>query len=112
MTTTVEYREIVRDWVGSLPDDATVDAMVVTFASDTLPAERAALRILRRRRTDEGQFSTFSVDGDASWNQGEWVKDLDRRIAELRARIGGDEAPTDTLPAATVATITGPGIPR
>ena len=109
---TTAQRETVRDWVGAIPDDAAVNAHIASFADEANPAERAALRILRRRRTDEGQFSTFSVDGDAAWNQGDWVKDLDRRIAELRAIVGNDVAVASTLPVATSADITGPGIAR
>ena len=104
-------REAVRDWVGSAPDDTAVDAAVAAYADAAHPVERAALRILRRRRADS-QFSSFSVDGDASWNQTAWLADIDKRISDLRHRIGDDELPDDGLPVVASVPVTGPGNPR
>lgn len=104
-------RAVVREWVGSTPVDAEVDAAVVAFADATMAPYRAALRILRMRRADN-QYQSFAVDGDASWNQTTWLADLDTRIMQLRHRIGDDEAPDDGLPVMTSTAITGPGNPR
>ena len=93
----------VRDWVGSTPDDDTIQGVIDRYDTDTEPAKRAALSILRRRRADlDGTGArSFSIDGDVSW--GSVGKDaltgLDRKIAHLCGLVG---EPVDTgLPALT-----------
>lgn len=95
----------VRDWVGTEPDDATVQAQLDRFASTEQPAERAALAILLRRQADAGP-ARWAVSGDYSEDDGAGQKDLANRIAQLRGLLG--EA-IDTAPLVTVTPMTGPG---
>lgn len=100
MPTTAELVDQVRDEVGDQPDDATVTAALDRFDLLDHPVERAALSILRRRRANLHDDRSFAVAGDASWGAVavDNLRAVDAKIGELRARIGGDEAPVDGLP--------------
>lgn len=106
--TTATDRETVRDWVGSEPDDATVDATVLAFAGESHAPERAALRILLRRQADGGP-AKWGVAGDYSEDDTDGRKWLVAQINRLRAVIGDE---VSTLPTVTSVPVTGPGSPR
>lgn len=110
MTDLADMLEDVRDWVGSTPADEDVEAIITAFDGEEHQVERAALRILRRRRADEN-YTSFAVDGDVSWSKAGWLADLDRRILDLRNRIGGTET-ASTLPTVQAAEFAGPGNAR
>jgi hypothetical protein len=92
----------VRDWVGDLPDDDTVDATLERWDGDV---DLAALSILRRRRTawvDLDNPTEFAIAGDASWKTTGNLAALDRLIANLEDRTNT----AVTLPTVTVARLT------
>jgi len=81
----------VREWVGSDPDDDTVEAELDRWVDDPHPVERAALAILRVRLADV-------LAGPAKWAEGQdysedWssnLKLLQGRVARLEGIVGAD----------------------
>jgi hypothetical protein len=95
----------VRDWVGSNPDDPTINAQLARFDGQEHAVERAALAILLQREADAGP-AKWSVDGDYSEDDSAGRKTLSARIARLRAIVGDD---VSTLLPVTTAALDGPG---
>lgn len=88
----------IRDWVGSQPDDATVESFYSRLGNGTV--ETAALSILRQRRADlEANPETFNVQGDYSQSTGKNLDSLNSRIGQLEALTGygGDVLTTGVL---------------
>lgn len=81
-------RDLVRDWVGSTPDDDTIDEVLAR--DDITSPALAALAILRQRRADIiGGYERFDIDGDASWTvaKAATLKALDSAIAALESDL-------------------------
>lgn len=78
----------IRDWVGSTPDDDTVEA--VFNRDDVGTVNLAALAILRQRRADlENGPDSFEVVGDYKETTiGKAFESLSNRIAELETLTG------------------------
>ena len=97
--------EVVRDWVGSSPDDAALYAALARWDNEPL---RAAQSILRRRLADlEAEYSSYGVIGDAYWSRGQaQIDGVRTRLSRLGAELGD---PTDqaasALPTVTAVTI-------
>lgn len=101
--------DVVRDWVGSKPDDAVVLAEILRCGT----ANAAALSILRRRLADlEAGPSTLAAAGDVSYSYTvDQVQGIRAKIARLEALLG--LTPTSGTAAAVAPTpIVGPGNPR
>jgi hypothetical protein len=82
--------DAVREWVGSNPDDTTVNGFLARH--DDNP-DRAALAILRRRRADLAVApASWRIDGDASETQGkaDTLAALDDQIGRLERLCGVD----------------------
>lgn len=105
--------DLVRDWVGSQPDDTTVTATLARFDGDTQAPTRAALVILRRRLADlEAAPSSMSIAGDVSWSTTvDQAQGIRAKIARLEV-ILGETSTSSTTPTLGAATIVGPGNPR
>jgi hypothetical protein len=109
--TVEESRDLVRDYVGSVPADDDVDAAVARFAAETDPEKRAALSILRRRYADiVAGPGKVDVKDDVSWeSRPDQMAALAAKIRRLEADLG--EVASD-LPSLTSAPICGPGNAR
>lgn len=77
----------IRRWVGSTPDDATIEA---TFNIDGIgTVEDCALSILQTRLADlEGTPATFDVKSDYSQSTGKNLDSLRDRISQLESLVG------------------------
>jgi hypothetical protein len=77
----------IRDWVGSTPDDDTIEA---TFGrADTGTADLTALAILKKRRADLlANPTAFELVGDYREDRGKNLEALNAQIAELAALCG------------------------
>lgn len=90
----------IRDWVGAAPDDDTVREHLRREQGGLAARERAALRILRRRRADMaaggGAVTGLTVPGVISVTQAAGdARALDEAIARLEvlvARLDPDSA--------------------
>lgn len=102
--------DIVRDWVGSTPDDTAVNATLARWPDDTAAPQKAALSILRRRLADlEADPATMAIDGDISWSTAQDQRQAIRaKIRSLEAAVG-DTTTTSLTPPLTSAPIVGPG---
>lgn len=77
--------DAIREWVGSAPDDNTVES---TY-NRTGTVELAALRILRQRRADLlAQPAEWDLDGDYGQRVGKNLDELAAQIAALEAITG------------------------
>lgn len=77
----------IREWVGSKPDDDTVDATFALDGNGTI--ETTALSILRIRYADLlAAPSTFAVQGDYSQSTGKNIEALEGKIGELEQLVG------------------------
>lgn len=81
----------VRDWVGTEPDDPTVNAALARFFDADHQPERAALTILKRRRADLHTDRSFDVNGDVAWGRVDKANllGLDDTIYRLEEIIAG-----------------------
>lgn len=90
----------VRDWVGSTPDDATIEARYNQSAGDEHPVEATALAILRRRRADMvASPAEWRLDGDYQQKTEANIAALDAQIADLERIVatGGGMVTTSQL---------------
>lgn len=92
---TVEQLAEIREWVGSTPDDATVEA---TF--DALGGVRDTIRrILRMRRADMiANPSQFAIPGEYSQSTVQNLKSIDELLAELETADLETEVASVTVP--------------
>lgn len=102
--------DIVRDWVGSTPDDASITATLARWPDDAQAPQKAALSILRRRLADlEADPATMAVDGDVSWSTAADQRDAIRAKIRSLEGITGDTVATTLVPPLASAPIVGPG---
>ena len=86
--------DAIREWVGSAPDDNTVES---TYQR-TGTVELAALRILRQRRAD-------LISSPAEWDlDGDYGQKTTANLAALDAQIAALEAITGAAGAGTMVT--------
>lgn len=87
--------DAIREWVGSTPDDNTVESTYQRTGVGTVA--RAALAILRKRRADLlAQPAEWDLDGDYGQKTGKNLDELNAQIAALEAITGAAGAGTMT----------------
>jgi hypothetical protein len=87
--------DAIREWVGSTPDDTTVESTYQRTGVGTV--ERAALAILRKRRADMvASPAEWDLTGDYSQKTGKNLDELDKLIAALEGITGAAGAGTMT----------------
>jgi hypothetical protein len=104
----------VRDWVGSVPDDATITTYLTRYAGDNA-AYKSALAILRRRRADLGTVqsgSKVSISGDAAVEFGTKVDltALNDSITRLESLLATDPTVVPTTTSVYALTSVGFGV--
>jgi hypothetical protein len=91
MALTADDLDRARDYVGSSPDDATLQAYAADLADSWV---RVALRVLRRRAADlaSAQSQSLTIPGviGVSTSQSSKLTDLRRLIGELEALLADE----------------------
>jgi hypothetical protein len=80
--------DAIRGWVGSKADDPT-DASIARAYERLGSVEAAALEFLRRRRADFLRDpAKYGLEGDASWDASENLRQLNADIERLESVVG------------------------